>query len=513
VGNLMLYVAGDRIHVYDVAKGYDLKHLQVPRGSLLFNGPGRVFFAAPKKGIWCVRPNYAALPEMREAMDLRISPRLLMAGGSLIFFCVALFAVSWAFIVPGRRRVPSTHETTVRAGVLVTITAIAGLVCAYSGAIAIRYILFRDISWLGSLYGCLLVLPPVIMMGSFLFCALAAARPVRNTSLRPSNDPWVKATAKRICEEMAVPYRVAVMSSTSPGISPYVAKHLGRRYSLVVPSNLRVLVRDACEGDPHRAEGLLRLVLAHEIAHIKNRDLSVLPLVWAVRHPLKWWFIAMVTTYYMARYGFADPLVLLIGGPLTGPLIASAVVITAAFHSLLRHRERLADATATLYVTPDMVKTLTSRDSSGLAVVEKLILAFSAPPLLHKSYLGFDIGTQTTIASSHGRYAFLVPFRRQVSLFRREVTRRLKNLATKTFVVAHAYRPSLGAAAFSAVMMGIILLFLRALKVATFSDYLLATLPDGPVDEWFGYLQGMNTQRGLAALGRNQKSEGILATW
>jgi len=65
-----------------------------------------------------------------------------------------------------------------------------------------------------------------------------------------------------------------------------------------------------------------------------------------------------------------------------------------------------------------MVTTLTTRDSSGLAAVEKLILTFSAPPLLHKSYLGFDVGTQATIASSDGRYAFLVPFRRQVSSFR-----------------------------------------------------------------------------------------------
>lgn len=97
------------------------------------------------------------------------------------------------------------------------------------------------------------------------------------------------------------------------------------------------------------------------------------------------------------------------------------------------------------------------------------------------------------IASSHGRYAFLAPFRRQVSSFRLEVTRRLKNLATKAFVVAHVYRPSLGAAAFSAVVMAIMLLLLRALKVVTFADYLLATLPDGPVDEWFGYLNGMNT--------------------
>lgn len=495
VRNLMFYSAGGSLCVYDVQKGYNLRMLDAPTNLQLARNKDNLFFAVPNKGIWCARINYSELQGAHERMLFSTPKDLFVPATKIVVLLITLLFFFLIFFLPTGKHIPPLHETFLHIRVLTFTLGVLSLISGYVAFLILRHNFAYQISVLGILYSCVLLLPLFIVLCSrYTFSRMVRKRLGDPNTDSTVEEPSILASVRDVCQQMSVPHPVSVVRSSKPDISPFALGSSKRQCWLVIPSNFSSLIFEACDDKPHLVEGLKRLILTHEIAHIRNRDIFTLPILWAIRTPLKLWLTGVVLFYLFARYFTDNALVALVGRPLTGIIILGWLFLIVAMRSVLKAREKLADATATLYVAPQTIKKLTETDKSGLSPLEKLVFSFTAASPFCKSYLGFSARSKPVVrfflfrTDTYTRF-----FKKTISSFQVEIGNRLRALVWKTFALTDNVLPTWKTACFVGVAMSLLFSIVRLTKVYTFVDYMLSKYSESSPDILGGFLKAMDT--------------------
>lgn len=207
------------------------------------------------------------------------------------------------------------------------------------------------------------------------------------------SDPGLSREVAALCHEMGLARPVTLLSTSEVGVSPMVYGRSPRDSVLIIPQNLRALCALATAGDRTLASHLARFVLAHELAHIRNGDVRITPLLMALHGPWVAGWVALVIAYWTHRFARVDPI--LSQATLAGCYLLGAEILLVAWmsRSILAERERLADATAVLYSPPKVVDALTQREQ-GMSSLERFVALLRPSRIMARraqSFLGVDV--------------------------------------------------------------------------------------------------------------------------
>jgi hypothetical protein len=251
---------------------------------------------------------------------------------------------------------------------------------------------------------------------------------------------------------------------------------------LLLPADIEKLALQACAGDEGNASALVRLVLAHELSHVKTGDLGLLPLIWVLRVALLPILLCLWCTFVASRWLWEDPLLTTILQPFLPYATLGGLIAYLVLKSALRDRENLADAVASLYVTPDVLPRLTLADSDsrhGVSPLERFILALNIPLASARSYVGFSAGTRRLATPF---FAFIRALMRRartpLALFRSAVQRRLMALASKRYAIPTELLPSPGLIVSAGALLGALFYAFQLLFFDAFMWLWFASAPN-----------------------------------
>jgi len=290
-----------------------------------------------------------------------IPPHALFAIGIFIMGLVWLFILAFS----GSRRIPPTHETTGLLHALVIVAVSVSCVLLVHALMFWRIAPYSIVPNLSRTLGIILfALPAIIPIGLFglpMFQWLA----LKSRALDGDSGTEGIAVAKSIAADLirSVEERISIhiLSMQEPNISPFVFGFPWGTACLALPRNFDDMCSRACSGDVKRRDALIRLILSHELSHIASRDLLTLPLIWSyclstlVASCILWVLVPFVPVSVYREIFL----------PLAILMLASAAVGLLMRYRILRARESLADATATLAVDPVMLNQLIARKIDG----------------------------------------------------------------------------------------------------------------------------------------------------
>lgn len=368
----------------------------------------------------------------------------------------ALLAGAVTFAATGRPRIPSTQITSL---LLFALLAGVGTLCVVTGRMG-WLILCHDPprSWVAVGMAAALFTPVFCLCVVHLALWWQGHLPGKRKG-NPSNNPESMAVIRRLAGDMELPADT-VQRTVEATDGPFVSGASSRQFNLFLPRDLDQRALRACRGDRSLTAGLLRLVLAHELAHVRNGDVIFLPLLIAARQILPWCFaVILVGSLLVDAFG---PSVLVaqlawgMAGIVTVGGIAGWVLLTLA----LRERERLADATATLFVSPDTIKRLTETkpgDATSLSPLAAFLAGLKIRSIHRMHILGF--GANTTADSPGWWQCWVQSFRDNTtpSEFEREVTGRSRDLVRKEHAVVEIFAKNWEAGVAAGIVAGLLL--------------------------------------------------------
>ncbi|MBM4103129.1 MAG: hypothetical protein FJ263_03640 [Planctomycetes bacterium] len=335
----------------------------------------------------------------------------------LVFLCVA-------FLFGGKSGLPSLHESFIQAGILLLLIL---LICGVN--VTCFYWIYSNASRHGQLPGAIFYIMPL----AFLLVVILAYRPtyalitkyhlhcLRRGSKEPQQS--ICELVKSIAHSMEIKARISPISSNISDISPYVIGTSKECY-IVLPSNYDSLLEGAC-GDNGLKEGLGRLILSHELAHIKNGDIYLLPIYWVITKPLKWFCLASIVLYFCIKYCInPSSTVMLFAGNLIPLNITVFCFLYISIRYLLKKREQLADAVATLFTHPDTVQQLTLESGTMLAPLEMFIFSLITRSPLNRFCFGYALKEQSII------WGFAL-FKKKIADFRLSYVNRARAVVSK----------------------------------------------------------------------------------
>ena len=387
------------------------------------------------------------------------SAKLLLGMAMTAAIVGVLLAGSVTFAATGRPRIPSTQITSL---LLLALLAGVGTLCVVTGRMG-WLILCHDPprSWVSVGMAAALFSPVFCLCVVHLALWWQGRLPDRREG-NPSNNPESMAVIRRLAGDMELPADT-VERTVEATDGPFVSGASSRRFNLFLTHDLDQRALRACCGDRYLTAGLLRLVLAHELAHVRNGDVIFLPLLFAARQVLPWCFaVILVGSLLVDLFG---PSVLVaqlawgMAGIITIGGIAGWVLLTLA----LRERERLADATATLFVSPDTIKRLTETrpgDATSLPPLAAFLAGLKILFIHRKRILGFGANTTITTTDSPGWWqCWVQSFHDNMtpSEFEREVTGRSCDLVRKRHAVAEIFAKNWEAGVAAGVVAGLLL--------------------------------------------------------
>jgi len=285
-------------------------------------------------------------------------------------------------------------------------------------------------------------------MNSLKGCHVASA----NTE----NEARIVHVTRSLEREMGLRRPTRIFVSPRKSESPYALGAIGRSATLVVPVNLWELAKRACVEDETQAISLLRLVLAHELAHVRNGDVRFLPLLFTLRYSLPWCSGALLLIYFVVRVFKLDDSVILITSPTIALLSISTLILILLLRYALTRREKLADATATLYVDPKALRELIneSQQTGQVSILKRFLFFLQAGTMFSRAIMGFDL------LAKRGRWrkewhALFVKRGWLSSLDSRTV--RARAIQNKTFAVPISTEPETEAACVVGVLGGVVM--------------------------------------------------------
>ena len=202
--------------------------------------------------------------------DLSVSPAAVLAS-------VGIFVVAMLLLVfGGRSRLPPTSETSVRLAVLALMLGCVCLVTAGAAWLIISSMWVAGPRPLPLIFAIALLLPVFASAGVYFAYAIHVTAFGHRDSTDPSRHIGILRLVARLCAEMGIDHKVTVRFSAEPDESPHVLG-LSRRWSvLILPSDIFPLASEACAGRRKLAVSLIRLVVAHELAHVRNGDVRAI---------------------------------------------------------------------------------------------------------------------------------------------------------------------------------------------------------------------------------------------
>jgi len=494
IDSLLLYIIGENLHIYDNQRGYNLRRLDMPTNVEISGNGQDVFFAIPNEGLWCARINYDGLFEMREQISI-FEQETLWGVVKILGFFLVLFLILLVLLIPERGHILPLHEAFLHMRIILIIFIVLVIIDAFAGFLILRHNASAHTGTWSMIYGLSLLLPlPIISFSYGIFGSSVSKKlAVRAGHDQAQGNSTVKAVTE-LCREMDIHYKVSVVRSAKSEISPFAMPRSLRQCWIVLPAKFQSLLSEACGDSPYLVDALQRLVLSHELAHIKNRDVFALPMVWAIQKPLKWWVVTIVFLHIYVAYLIADPAAALFGRSLVGFNIVGWTFTALSLHFLLKERENLADATATLYVSPQKTSELTRESETGISILERLIFTFTAASTFCRSYLGFSLRSKTVadyFLCKHNTYtAFL---KTRIVSFGAELKNRLKLLSSKALFLADKVLPTWKEVLSVAVTIAFVFATLRLVKIFTFVGFMLSQHSPESYGIFGSFLKGMET--------------------
>lgn len=141
---------------------------------------------------------------------------------------------------------------------------------------------------------------------------------------------------------------------------------------VVLPVDLEETIGLAASGRADAARALVRFILLHELAHIRNGDYQIHSWVSVFLRAMRWWPLVLlpVLSGYSVFAGTWNGFVIL--GGVTWLSIILSLLLLLSWRPLQRHRENLADARAASCLLPSEIQVLVSPGECGLSPLETL---------------------------------------------------------------------------------------------------------------------------------------------
>ena len=429
----------DRLRVFDTSRGYETRGFDLPSGCQLTGSPESGFWlGVPGQGVFCIRPDLSRLLAV-EPFQLPFEAGKIAIITSSVILVVVLGLL---FSVAGSITVPPTHETSLRIHVL--RFSLWGF-CAFSLYLAhvlFKVLVVRSPTLPRILFVVLLVVPCFGTVYAYLRFSpfLLRRRLDRNTVAGRTVDgeQEVHKIVSDLSREMSLPSPPQIVFSSRNLVSPVVVGSSRRSSCILLPVDFFPTVRRACRTDAALSAGLARLVLAHEMAHIKNRDMAVLPLLWAIQKLIMLGAAGLFVVYSLIRWLFPDEPFQLLAKPLVTWSAIAFSFLLLMFRSVLKAREKLADATASLHVSPDLLEKLTEPEGGAktdTSPLERYVFSVTFLEPFARSFLGFSVRR----GRSRWMGSLLSRVRRsratQPGHFRLRVVHRLRQLREKYYTL------------------------------------------------------------------------------
>jgi outer membrane protein assembly factor BamB len=441
IGTLGLFSVNEaqRIwHIIDLERSIKLYRLGVPADTHILGLKSNRLLVASTDRLIALDVHPALLKSFREmqlpsdALVLSITLAVLgvLATGSVIFGVV------------GRPRVPPRHETHLRFFALFGTIVIACLLATFAALILLHAQITNRLGLSVQVGVVLLFLPAVTTLAA---CFVWHPRVfLQLCNLREPADPTavgndeLESLAKELRTAMELPESTRVIITKELGCAPLATAAWRQGAVVLLPSNLLDDAIKACDGDRALASQLVRLVLAHEMAHIRNGDVWMLPLLAAIRGPVGWLF-CLGGVYLAISLGLLERASLSIVWPAIVMFSVGGAITQWLLSSLIAERERLADATASVFIGPRVLRSLVDRaDTEALAPLQKFLLLLRVRNIFSHSFLGFTMPNEVGVPW---------PWRKTpATQFTHRVSRRSSALASKSDVFSESFDLSVTAA-------------------------------------------------------------------
>jgi hypothetical protein len=364
----------------------------------------------------------------------------------------------WLALV-GPPRVPPTYESSVCLyALLFGCLASCGL-AAYVGWVILKTTSNRGPSYIDYLLAASFWTP---LLGLFL----AYLRPqswhsFKETLSFSSEGDNNGSTIRNVVEDVS---KALGLNQTIPTIYPpncFNPQVIGTRPDnavLVLPPTLATQTLNACKGDRILTQALLRVVVAHELSHVRNGDIRFLPLLLALRRYLPICFGIILAMVILAKLIAGDTLGLRMAIPSLRLFIFSAFLLGLLTKLALTQRERLADATAVLVVQEEDLRKILLKREGGYSPWERLLFSFRCSSSFADAVLGLRMAQPAGLWGTRWRsYFFRQKTSTSLEAIRRSDNTRLNELIDKMVSFPLDNRPSWASLIALSAIAGIIL--------------------------------------------------------
>jgi hypothetical protein len=157
--------------------------------------------------------------------------------------------------------------------------------------------------------------------------------------------------AEQICRKLEVSRSVNVVFLQQRGFSPLVIRSHSQPATLLLPQNIYPMAERACQGDAPLAKQLIRFVLAHELAHVRNGDLAIVPFLSLGVGLLLWTFGAILAVCLVNDTFFADAKATLFQPRIWNVLVPGFLLLSLILRFTISRREIMADQVAAYCVS------------------------------------------------------------------------------------------------------------------------------------------------------------------
>ena len=372
---LPLMATPRRLSIFSQTRGYVINSVEIsPYLSLFAQSNSTIYFCSRQLfGNASVHP--AQLEHIPEgSFAVRTYPNLLIVAAILL----PLLA-SAIFMTRGKPRLPPVHETSLRLFTLAFLMLMFYLLLVISATILIQGCIVYRLSPFAIWFSFLLLSPGIIILLSYTVGYGYILRTLLHKSTAVSHAAPTLTRIYNIVDSLTTNMGLAlapkILLSSTPNTTPRLLGCSQKNALLILSENIQQLVNRACQDDNVLAYQLLRLVIAHELAHIRNGDIWATPMLHTMHRHLPLWLLTLLFSYFLNTWFHLDNGVNSICSPVLQLLIPTVFFLVVVFKSTLRERETLADATAALFVNPDSLKELTTTQGEGMTPLEHFLFS------------------------------------------------------------------------------------------------------------------------------------------